>query len=458
MGRPTEFSTVKQTNVLVVATPPHIDDVRGTALAQTLREDLQLPVNAARMASLYTIHAPLTTANLEDARQTLFTDAVVQTSSWETLPSVDCDWIVQVSFLPGTTDNVGRTAAEALADIVQQPLDGSVYYSQLYMLQGNLSQRDVERVVQDVLANPLIHQWRITAAADWRDGKNAFLPAPIAGVNKPPRVDTVSLDVDERTLSHLSQERLLSLNTDEMKAIQAYFRAPEQQPDRHRHGLGADPTDVELEALAQTWSEHCKHKIFNSTIHYRDADGQTSTIKSLFKTCIVRATEDIGERVDWLLSVFHDNAGVIRFNDQWNLVMKVETHNTPSALDPYGGAITGILGVNRDPFGTGKGCKLLFNTDVLCFAPPDYNQPLPPRLLHPKRVFKGVHRGIKDGANQSGVPDVNGAVVFDDRFLGKPLVFCGTGGLMPSQIGGEPSYEKQANPGDLIVMTGGKNW
>lgn len=136
--------------------------------------------------------------------------------------------------------------------------------------------------------------------------------------------------------------------------------------------------------------------------------------------------------------------------------MKVETHNTPSALDPYGGAITGILGVNRDPFGTGKGCKLLFNTDVLCFAPPDYDEPLPPRLLHPKRVFKGVHRGIKDGANQSGVPDVNGAVVFDERFLGKPLVFCGTGGLMPAQIGGEPSYEKQANPGDLIVMTGGR--
>ena len=258
-------------------------------------------------------------------------------------------------------------------------------------------------------------------------------------------------------LSHLSQERLLSLNVDEMKAIQAYFRMPEQRQQRQQHGLSADPTDVELEALAQTWSEHCKHKIFNSTIRYRDANGQVSTIKSLFKSCIVRATEEIGERVDWLLSVFHDNAGVIRFNaDQWNLVMKVETHNTPSALDPYGGAITGILGVNRDPFGTGKGCKLLFNTDVLCFAPPDYDKPLPPRLLHPKRVFKGVHRGIQDGANQSGVPDVNGAVVFDERFLGKPLVFCGTGGLMPAQIGGELSHEKKANPGDLIVMVGGR--
>ncbi len=112
-------------------------------------------------------------------------------------------------------------------------------------------------------------------------------------------------------------------------------------------------------------------------------------MRSLFNSYIVRATEEISQRVDWLVSVFHDNAGVIKFNDQWNLVMKVETHNTPSALDPYGGAITGIVGVNRDPFGTGKGCRLLFNTDVLCFAPPDYAQPLPPRLLHPEA---GVQR------------------------------------------------------------------
>jgi phosphoribosylformylglycinamidine synthase len=447
---------VTKTNVLVVAAPRHLDDVRGSALAQALRDDLQLPIETVHIASLYTIHAPLTAADLEEARQTLFTDAVVQTSLWDARPPVDCDWIIQVSFLPGTTDNVGRTAAEALEDIYQRPLDGAVYSSQLYMLKGRVTRQEVERVVRDVLANPLIHQWRITPATGWRDGKRAFLPAPIAGVNKPPQVSTVALDGDDLTLSHLSQERLLSLNVDEMKAIQAYFRLPEQRQQRQQHGLSADPTDVELEALAQTWSEHCKHKIFNSTIRYRDANGQVSTIKSLFKSYIVRATEEIGERVDWLLSVFHDNAGVIRFNADWNLVMKVETHNTPSALDPYGGAITGILGVNRDPFGTGKGCKLLFNTDVLCFAPPDYDKPLPPRLLHPKRVFKGVHRGIQDGANQSGVPDVNGAVVFDERFLGKPLVFCGTGGLMPAQIGGELSHEKKANPGDLIVMVGGR--
>jgi phosphoribosylformylglycinamidine synthase len=429
-------------------------DVRGQALKQTLREDLHLPVDEVRTAALYTIHAPFTPDDLENARQYLFTDTVVQESYWTRRPPVDCDWIVQVGFLPGITDNVGRTATAALEDMYDRPLQGAVYTSHLYLLRGSLQRCEVERLVTDSLANPLIHQWRITAADDWHDDLEAFLPPPVAGVDKPPQVRTISLEGDAQALLHLSQERLLSLSLPEMQAIRAYFRKAQQQ--RQVYGLEGEPTDVELEVLAQTWSEHCKHKIFNSTIHYRDAEGRETVIRSLFKSYIVRATEEIGQQVDWLLSVFHDNAGVIKLNDQWNLVMKVETHNTPSALDPYAGAITGIVGVNRDPFGTGKGCRLLFNTDVLCFAPPDYAEPLPPRLLHPKRVFKGVHRGIKDGANQSGVPDVNGAVIFDARFLGKPLVFCGTGGLMPAEIGGEPAHLKQANPGDHIVMVGGR--
>jgi phosphoribosylformylglycinamidine synthase len=266
-----------------------------------------------------------------------------------------------------------------------------VYTSSLYLLRGALQRQDVERVVRDVLANPLIQQWRITAAADWQDRPEAFLPPPVAGIDKPPQVRTIALERDDQALMHLSQEGLWSLSLPEMHAIQAYFRDTRRLQQRQAYGLGAAPTDVEMEALAQTWSEHCKHKIFNSTIAYRDEQGHEMVIRSLFKSYIVRATEEIGQQVDWLVSVFHDNAGVIKFNDQWNLVMKVETHNTPSALDPYGGAITGIVGVNRDPFGTGKGCRLLFNTDVLCFAPPDYAQALPPRLLHPKRVFKGVH-------------------------------------------------------------------
>ena len=160
---------------------------------------------------------------------------------------------------------------------------------------------------------------------------------------------------------------------------------------------------------------------------------------------------------DWLVKVFADNAGVVRIDDERLFVFKVETHNTPSALDPYGGAITGILGNNRDPLGTGKGGgRLLFNTDVLCFGPPDYSAPLLTGQLHPQRVFAGVRRGIEDGGNKSGIPTVNGAIVFDDRYAGKPLVFCGTGSVMPAAYRGRPSWEKEAAPGDLIVMAGGR--
>jgi phosphoribosylformylglycinamidine synthase len=163
----------------------------------------------------------------------------------------------------------------------------------------------------------------------------------------------------------------------------------------------------------------------------------------------------MGEK-DFCLSVFKDNAGVIRFNKEWSLVFKVETHNSPSALDPYGGALTGIVGVNRDPFGTGQGSKLIFNTDVFCFADPFYSKPLPSRLLHPRRIYEGVVEGVEHGGNKSGIPTVNGSLVFDERFAGKPLVFCGTAGLMPAVLNGRPSHEKTIKPGDLIVMTGGR--
>ena len=447
---------MQNVTILVVSPRPQMRDARGEALLRSLREDAHLAVEQVRTAALYTIRSPLSIEALEPARRALFTDAVVEESRWDERPPVPCRWIVQVAMLPGVTDNVGRTASRALEDVLTRPLEGEVYTSSLYLLDGDLQRDDVERVVRDFLANPLVHQWRVTAAADWRDGPEAFLPPPIAGADRPPHVASISLDLGDEALLRLSQEGLLALNLAEMKAIQAYFGDPQCCARRQAYGLGPAPTDVELETLAQTWSEHCKHKIFQSIIDYEDEHGARTTIRSLFKSYIVRATEEIGERVDWLRSVFHDNAGVIVFNDAWNLVMKVETHNTPSALDPYGGAITGILGVNRDPFGTGMGCRLLFNTDVLCFAPPDYSQPLPGRLLHPKRIFEGVHRGIKDGANQSGIPDVNGAVVFDERFSGKPLVFCGTGGLMPARIGGEPAHLKEARAGDYVVMVGGR--
>ena len=174
--------------------------------------------------------------------------------------------------------------------------------------------------------------------------------------------------------------------------------------------------------------------------------------------------ESLGDR-DFCRSVFKDNAGVIAFTPEYDACIKVETHNSPSALDPYGGALTGIVGVNRDPMGTGLGAELICNTDVFCFASPFHDEALPPRLLHPRRVFEGVREGVEHGGNKSGIPTVNGSIVFDERYLGKPLVYCGTIGLIPAEVpasksstDGKPrkGYEKKAQVGDIIVMTGGR--
>lgn len=254
-------------------------------------------------------------------------------------------------------------------------------------------------------------------------------------------VDLIGASDEE--LTRISREGMLALNLDEMRVIRAYFV-----------DLDRNPTDVEIETLAQTWSEHCKHKVFNGVIEYTSNDG-TELIDNLFNQTIRRATEDVRKEKgsdDWCVSVFVDNAGIIRFDDKHNVVFKVETHNHPSALDPYGGANTGIGGVLRDALGTGLGAKPILNTDIFCFAPPDYAyEDLPSGVLHPKRILKGVVAGVRDYGNRMGIPTVNGAICFDKRYLGNPLVYCGTAGVIPSEF-----CEKEVSPGDLIVSLGGK--
>jgi phosphoribosylformylglycinamidine synthase II len=244
-----------------------------------------------------------------------------------------------------------------------------------------------------------------------------------------------------------------------MKAIRDHYRRPEVQDARQAEGLPPHaPTDVELECLAQTWSEHCKHKIFASKIHHVDTEtGEDTVIDSIFKTHIMKPTHDMQEEVDWLLSVFHDNSGVIAWDDTYSVCMKAETHNSPSALDPYGGAMTGIVGVNRDILGTGLGARPIANTDVFCFGPPDWSGDLPDNLFHPSRVLRGVHAGVRVGGNESGIPTVNGAIVFDDRYIGKPLVYCGTVGIMPRHLpDGRPSHIKTPEANDIVYMVGGR--
>jgi phosphoribosylformylglycinamidine synthase subunit PurSL len=441
-----------------VSFKPDFRDPLGESVQRAIVEDLGLGVDKVRTIDVYAIDADLTPQEVERLRRELFTDPIVQESSATSRLARDFYWIIEVGFRPGVTDNVGKTAHEGIEEVLGRHLapGEGVYTSRQYLITGRLTRDEIERVAGDLLANSLIQRWEIRNIEDWAEGHDPDLGVPKVGHSEPLHVESVPLNLTDAELMQLSDSRMLALSLEEMQAIRRYYEAPSCAAERRPLRLAQWPTDVELEALAQTWSEHCKHKIFNAHITYTDEQGHIHDIDSLFKTFVVRATEEISRRVDWLVSVFHDNAGVIRLNEDWNISMKVETHNTPSALDPYGGALTGIVGVNRDPFGTGKGCRLLFNTDVLCFAPPDYAKPLPPRLMHPKRVFKGVHRGVKDGANQSGIPDINGAILFDERFLGKPLVFCGTGGIMPARLHDRPAHEKRANPGDLIVMVGGR--
>ncbi len=371
------------------------------------------------------------------------------------------DWLIEVGFRPGVTDNVGKTAREAIALLLgNAPEDTApVYTSRQYHLSGPLSRTEVERIANDLLANDLIEHYDITEVRDLPADSPARPYIPRVTAMEAPQTRRIDLNVDDGTLLRISNDGVLALTLEEMKILQAYLRDEAVLEERRRVGLDTRMTDAELECLAKTWSEHCKHKIFSSLIDYDDGSGRHETIDSLFDTYIKGATKAVREAKgssDWCLSVFVDNAGVIRFNDDYNLVFKVETHNSPSALDPYGGALTGIVGVNRDPFGTGKGAKLIFNTDVFCFAPPTYDQPLPRRILHPRRIYEGVREGVEHGGNKSGIPTINGCIVFDERYLGKPLVYCGTGGIMPARLNGQETHTKEIRPGDLIVMTGGR--
>lgn len=433
-------------------------DPAGEALRLRLMEDLSVFVDDIRVIDVYTIHADLNESELEKVRSELFTDPVTQESAVNRSMAEDFDYVIEVGFLPGVTDNVGKSAVQGIQDTLGRALEPgeAVFKSTLYAVRG-ASEEVCARMARQMLANELIQQWVVESAQEMTSlaGKS-LLGLPIVTQVSESAVGDIDLNISDDALIELSRAMMLALDLREMQAIQAHYREPLVQAWRESAGLPSNPTDIELEILAQTWSEHCKHKIFNAIIEYQGPDGQQKKVDSLFKTYVKGTTDAVAKKVDWLVSVFHDNAGIIRFDDDYHFAFKAETHNSPSALDPYGGAMTGIVGVNRDILGAGMGCLCIFNTDVFCFASPFYEGDIPERLLHPRRVLRGVHAGVKDGGNQSGIPDVNGAIVFHDRFLGKPLVFCGTGGLIPATVAGQPSHEKGAKPGDLIVMTGGR--
>lgn len=368
---------------------------------------------------------------------------------------VDFDWALEIGFLPGVTDNTGHTASELLA-LLGADNDNECYSSKLYLIKGNAKREDIEALASE-LSNKLIQRVHIKDKKTFKkDGGMDVVVPKVVLDNKNAAADDVNLDVSDEELEKIGRDGIknldgtrrgpLGLSPLYMKAIQKYFKE-----------LGRAPKDVELETLAQTWSEHCKHTIFASPID-EVKDG-------LYRHYIKRATKEIREKrgdKDICVSVFSDNAGAIIFDDNYLITDKVETHNSPSALDPFGGSITGIVGVNRDCMGFGKGAKPVINRYGFCLADPRTNPKLyrnqskTEAILPPATIMNGVVRGVEAGGNCSGIPTPQGFVYFDDRFVGKPLVFVGTIGLIPKTINGLPSHEKKARPGDKIVVAGGR--
>lgn len=340
--------------------------------------------------------------------------------------------VVQVLPKVGVMDPTARSAERALADLGYPGV--RVRTLRKYWFVG-LDEARVAELGRRLLANDAVEQLvvgplgidRLPTGAPYRF---ELRTTPLAGLG-------------DAELASLSRERQLYLQLEEMRTIQRWFA-----------DAGRDPTDVELETLAQTWSEHCSHKTLAGRIAYRDENGERR-FESMLKETIFAATNELRRRwgeADWCVSVFKDNAGMVRFDERDNVCFKVETHNHPSALEPYGGANTGLGGVIRDTLGTGLGAKPVASTDVFCFAPPDTpDDSLPPGVIAPRRVMHGVVEGVRDYGNRMGIPTVNGAVCFDDRYLGNPLVFCGNVGLIP----GDKSFGRP-QPGDLAVAIGGR--
>jgi len=437
---------------------PEMPDPAARELESRLRSWAALSPSRVSSRRVYLLDLDIQEQAARDVLEAL-TDPVAEVGTLGQLPDVHECVRLEVGLKPGVTDCVGASVKRAAEDRLGRSLQGQAYSARLYTVAG-LSTEELESVAGELVYNPLIERLQLTpahVASDTSAPARVGLSVPKAGTDAAPAVAVVALrDADDATLERLSAEGTLSLSLLEMKAIAAHFSE-----------LGRDPTDAELECLAQTWSEHCKHKIFGAPIEYCGADGVVETIEEgIFSRYIRGATgavadARVGAEVDapdapFLVSVFHDNAGVVRFTEADHIVYKVETHNSPSALDPYGGAMTGIVGVNRDSFGTGIGADLLTNVWGYCLGAPDDDQPLPAGLMPPRRIRDGVHHGVIDGGNQSGIPYARGWELFDARYLGKPLVFCGTVAVMPVTSAGHPTHEKRAKVGDVVVMLGGR--
>jgi len=387
---------------------------------------------------LYFLRGNLTPADVQQIAQKLLADPVTEMVTVSTLDETTSELssartsaqhihTIEVTLLPGVTDpaaeNLLRTAHLLGISTLEAVATGHAYHSTNYYAPDALQRLATERFANFVIQRFTIDQ--------------PITPPFVPYQQTDDTVEIIALQMaDDDRLLAISAERRLALNLPEMQAIRAYF-ADE----------GREPTDAELEMIAQTWSEHCIHKTFRALIDYTGPDGAV-TINGLLRTYLRAATEQIAK--PWVRSAFVDNAGIIKLDDEWDIAFKVETHNHPSALEPFGGANTGVGGVVRDILGVSA--RPIANTDILCFGFPDTpDAQIPQGVLHPRRTAEGVVRGIEDYGNKMGIPTVNGAILYHAGYTANPLVYCGCVGILP-----HGSHPTAAQPGDLLVVMGGR--
>ena len=399
------------------------------AVAEGLKNDIKdlgiKGVKDVEYVQVYTLRGNFTQKQLAYMAKEVLTDKISQECSFKgpfKLDNPRTSHVVEIAYNPGVTDPVEDSVVKASRDAGFKGIK-SAPTSKKYIIKGKVSDVQVSHIAEKLLYNKMI-QYVVMEEKD----EKALKPYKFK------YVEVEILSASDSDLKKLSIKGQLYLSLVEMKAIQEYFKK-----------LGRNPSECELETLAQTWSEHCKHKTMMGAVDYNG-----KIIKNLLKETVVKVTEELAR--PWCVSVFKDNAGIIRFDKKNDICFKVETHNHPSALEPYGGAATGMGGVLRDPMGTGRGSKPIVNTDIFCFGFPDAPpSSVPKGALHPKRVMKGVVSGVRDYGNKMGIPTVNGAVCFDERYTGNPLVYCGNVGILPHKFA-----TKKVSPGDLIVAVGGR--
>ena len=406
-------------------------DVHGKSVLEDIRELGIRTVEAAQSAKVFLIEADFDKDFAEHVAKELLSDPVCEeyyTGRSGAPAGLAKATLIEVHLKSGVTDPVAESVMAAIADMGGKA--SNVRTARKYVLLGDITPRQTDLIARKILANDCIEVFLV--------GNEAEPPSPHLKPYELKITHWPIRELDDEGLAALSKKRDLFLNLVEMQTIQKYYRE-----------LDREPTDIELETLAQTWSEHCVHKTLKSSVDM-SVDGKHIHFDNLLKDTVFKATKELNKK--WCISVFSDNAGVVEFDDDSAVCFKVETHNRPSALDPYGGATTGIGGVIRDPMGTGLGARPIANTDIFCFGPPDKkHDEIPKGVLHPRRIMKGVVAGVRDYGNRMGIPTVNGAIYFDERYLGNPIVYCGNIGIIDRK-----KCFKNPQSGNLIVVVGGK--